>query len=791
MFWNQLKLAWRNLSKNRFFTILNILGLGLGMACSLLILLWVKDERSIDAYNTNRDRLYISYAREFGEGKITGDYELPAILADELKRAIPEVQYAATIDNNYNNTFRANNKSGKAKGGFTGKDFFHLFSFPLVQGNADNALNNPNSIAISDEMAVRFFGSPQAAIGKTISRDSLNSWTNFTVAAVFQNPEHSSLQYDFLINWDEYLKENAYMAKWENSGPTTIFALRAGANPDAVRAKMKQVLHNHETHPVPGYHSELDMQPFADKYLHDRFDNGRISGGRIGYVRIFSIVAVFILLIACINFMNLTTARSMKRAREIGVRKVIGAGRGSLIRQFLGEAILLAFLSVVLAIALTAGLLPAFNQIAGKTIELPIKDFSFWTQLTTLTLLTGCVAGSYPALYLSSFRPIKVLKGTMTFSAGAAQFRKGLVVFQFVLSTLLIIGTLVVSQQVNYLQTADTGYNRSNLIYMPLEGRLIGQYPSFREQAQKLPGVRSISCMNNSLTTIDNGTIDVHWTGKPENYLPSLTQSSVGYDFTSTTGIHILQGRDFSREYPTDTVNFILNESAVKLMGFKNALGQPIHMWNKKGVVIGVIKDFHFASLHDPIRPLIIWYNEHSEDGYVVVKLAPGNTRQALKGLEQLSKSVNPAFPFTYQFSDEQYQKFYASENVIGQLSHYFAVLAILISCMGLLGLTLYTAEQRTKEIGIRKVLGAGAAQLFLLLSRDFLLLVGLAFAIATPLAWWALQHWLGDYAYHITLGPKVFFIAGLAAFTIAILTVSYHAFRTARANPVRSLRTE
>jgi ABC-type antimicrobial peptide transport system permease subunit len=599
------------------------------------------------------------------------------------------------------------------------------------------------------------------------------------------------MHFDFLITWQEYLKENDYMNRWENGGPETILALKSGANPDAVRAKMKTILQDHEKHPVPGYHSELDMQLFAEKYLHDRFDNGKVAGGRIDYVRLFSIVAVFILLIACINFMNLTTARSMKRAREIGVRKVIGAGRNSLIRQFLGEAILLAFLAVILALALAAVLLPPFNSIANKTMQLPIQDWTFWAQIAGLTGLTGCLAGSYPALYLSSFQPIKVLKGKMVFSAGATQFRKGLVVFQFVLSTILIIGTLVISQQVNYLQTADTGYNRDRLIYIPLEGKLTDQYPVFREQARRLPGIQSISCMNNSPTTMDNGTIDVQWDGKPQNYLPSVTQASIGYDFIATTGIRLLQGRDFSRAYPTDSSSYILNEAALKLIGYNDPLGREITFWGKKGKIIGVIKDFHFASLHDRIRPLILRFNEHADDGYVLVKLAVGKTPQALQGLERLSKTINPAFPFTWQFSDEQYQKFYASEKVIGQMSHYFAILAILISCMGLLGLTLYTAEQRTKEIGIRKVLGAGATQLFLLLSRDFLLLVLLAFAIATPLAAWGLHRWLGDYAYHIHPGPGVFLIAGFSAFAIAILTVSYHSIRTARANPVRSLRTE
>jgi putative ABC transport system permease protein len=354
-----------------------------------------------------------------------------------------------------------------------------------------------------------------------------------------------------------------------------------------------------------------------------------------------------------------------------------------------------------------------------------------------------------------------------------------------------IIGTLVVSEQINYLQTTGLGYDRDNLIYIPLEGQLTEKYALFKEEALKLPGIRTVSCMNYSPTSIEGGTINMDWDGKSPSYAPSFTQAAVGYDFFRAMGIKMVEGRDFSKAYPTDTANYVLNETAVEMIGYKTPVGRNFTFWGTKGKIIGVIKNFHFTSLHDKVNALVLRFDEHLEDGVVVVKMSPAQTRPTLASLEHLCKNINPSFPFTYQFSDEQYQKFYASEAVIGQLSHYFAILAILISCMGLLGLTLYTAEQRTKEIGIRKVLGAGAAQLFLLLSRDFLWLVLLAFGIAAPLAWLAMQRWLGDYAYHIDLGPKVFLLAGLAAFTIAMLTVSYHSFRTARANPVRSLRSE
>jgi cell division protein FtsX len=533
------------------------------------------------------------------------------------------------------------------------------------------------------------------------------------------------------------------------------------------------------------------LQPFDEMYLHGSFKNGYISGGRIEYVQLFTLVAIFLLLIACINYMNLTTARSLRRAREIGVRKVIGATRRSLIGQFLGEAILLATLAMVVALITVWLLLPAFNSITGKQILLPFTSGLFWLEGVGLALLTGCLAGSYPALYLSSFRPVVVLKSAVRNGTGAVLFRKGLVVFQFTLSILLIIGTIVVTRQVNYIQTMNLGYDREALLSIPMEGDLVQQYPLFKEQALHLPGVQQVSCMSEPPTDIDNGTVSVQWAGKPNNFQPSFSYAAVGFGFIQTMKAQLLAGRDFSPVFPTDTTAYIVNQEAASLMGMRNPLGQELHMWDRKGKVIGVIKDFHFGSVHDPIKPLILLCVPRVEDGHILVRTNPGQTAQVLAGLKALCRQLNPAFPFSYQFSDDAYQKLYKTETVIGTLSQYFAFLAILISCLGLLGLAIFTAEQRTKEIGIRKVLGAGTGQLFILLARDFLLLVLLAFVIATPVAAWAMQRWLEGYAYHTPLSSTIFVVAGVLAFAIALLTVSYHAVRTALANPVQNLRAE
>jgi len=792
MFKNYLTVAIRVLRNNKAFSFLNILGLALGMACSLLILLWVKDERSVDAFHVNNPRLYSLFEREFADNKITADYDTPAPLGEELKKEIPEIAFGVSADWDDDYTFQGGGKILKQKGGFATEDFFKIFSFPILEGKAANAIKEPVDIAISKKMAVDFFGSPAAAMGKTLRKDKQKEWKDFKVTAVFDDvPENSTLRFDYLINWQAFYEEYPYMRNWGNSAPRTTILLRPDANPALVAAKVKRFLEKFSGDKNSGHRVELGMLPFGEGYLHNRFKDGEVSGGRIEYVRLFSIIAVFILLIACINFMNLTTARSAKRAKEIGVRKVVGAMRGALIRQFIGEAILLAFLAAIVALLLVGVLLPFFNSITGKQILLPGPATGFWWQLAGLALITGCISGSYPALFLSSLQPVKVLKGKMKTGRSATLFRKGLVVFQFVLSIVLIIGTIIVTQQVHYIQTSDPGFKRENLVYIPIEGDLIKKYSLFKEQAMQLPGIQSMSRMTEAPTSIDNGTGSVDWDGKPAGFKPSFIQASVGYDFTRTTNVRLLEGRDFSKAYPRDSIGYILNEAAIKKTGYKDPVGRNLTFWGHKGTIVGVIKDFHFASLHDPINPLVLRLNEQEEWGNILVRTEAGKTRQALTGLEKLCKELNPSFPFTYQFADEEYQKIYKSEQVIGALSNYFAFLAIFISCLGLLGLAMFTAEQRTKEIGIRKVLGATSVQLFSLLSGEFLLLVLIALVIASPIAWWTMHRWLQDYAYRAPISWTVFLIAGVLAVLIALITVSFQAIKAALANPVVALRGE
>ncbi len=789
MFKNYLITAFRHLRRNRFFSVLNISGLALGMACSLLILLWVMNEKGINTWHANVDRLYTLYEKQYHDGQVDGFYSTPGVLPDEIKKIIPEIEMSTGYAWTNLNTFQAGDKILKERGNNASPDFFDMFSFPLLEGTAKTALNSPVSIAISRKMAEDFFGDPKQAIGQTIRYENRS---DLKVTAVFENlKDNTPDKFDFLINWELFLENNGWAKEWGNNGPRTIVLLRKDADPVKVEAKIKKFLDNYNKDQSANFYIHLHMQRFSDMYLNSNFKNGQIVGGRIEYVRLFSIVAVFILLIACINFMNLTTARSVKRAKEIGIRKVAGAFRTTLIGQFISEAILITFLAVLIAFVLVLLLLPAFNNITGKQITLPLNEPVFWISLLSLTLITGIISGSYPALFLSAFQPIRVLKGTMKFSNGATWLRKGLVVFQFMLSIVLIIGTIIVSRQINYVQTLNLGYDRDNLVYIPLEGDLTGKYSLFKQEAIKLPGIKMVSRITQTPTDISNGTGGVEWEGKDPNSMPQFVQASVGYEFVKTLNLKMLQGRDFSNEFATDSSAYIVNEAALKIINYKDPIGKPLTFWQHKGVIIGVLKDFHFNSLHDEIRPIIFRLRENESWGSALVRIEAGKTAQVLAGLEKICKQLNPQFPFSHQFADEDYRNLYKSEQVVKKLSSCFAFLAILISCLGLLGLAMFTAEQRTKEFGVRKVLGASVGSLFNLLAKDFLILVTISFLIAAPLAWWASNNWLSNFAYQASIGWWIFGFAGILAILIALITVSFQAIKAAVANPVKSLRSE
>jgi putative ABC transport system permease protein len=784
---NYLKTALRNLLKNKVFSFINVLGLALGMACSLLIWLWVEDERAMDAFHANDDYLYTILQRQYHDGVIDAAHHTPGVLPEELKIVFPEVQYATGGTWDELHTFEGNGKILKELGTYGSPDFFSVFSYTLLEGQPETAVKTPVDIALSRKMAEAFFGSVKAAMGQTLRFENKK---DLTVTAVFENIQpHSSRKFDYLLNWETFLEQHVWARDWGNNGPATHIVLKTGTDVKAFEPKIRTFIDAYDKD--ENFIRRLFLQKYSDVYLHSNFKNGELAGGRVQYVKLFTVIAVFVLLIACINFMNVTTARSIKRGKEIGVRKVIGALRSGLIRQFIGETLLIVFFAFMLAMLLVALVLPMFNTLTQKQIVLPLDQYSFWIAMLLLGILTGFVSGSYPALYLSSFNPVHAFKGALKFGSAALWFRKSLVVFQFTLSMLLIIGTIVISRQVSYIQSVNLGYDRENFIFVPLEGDLGKRFDVFKTQLLSQPGVSLLTRMSEPPTNIQNGTGGVIWEGKDPNSKLQFTQASVGYDFVKTMNITLLQGRDFSQDFPSDSSGYLLNEAALKLTGYEDPIGKPITLWGDKGTIIGIMKDFHFSSLHQAIRPMILRLKENSLSRWALVRTEPGKTKEALASVEAVYKKLNPQFPFTYQFSDEEYQKLYGNERVVETLSNAFAALAIFISCLGLLGLAMFTAEQRTKEIGIRKILGASLTSLFGLLSKELFVLIAVSLMIASPLAWYLMEDWLQAYAYRIGIGWWMFLVAGGLTFLIALLTVSFQTVRALLVNPVNSLRAE
>ena len=801
---NYLLIAWRNVIRHKTHTAINVIGLALGMTCCLFILLWVQDEKGTDNFHKNGKNLYVLYQTTTSNGGVSGDYNMPlafdkmkgrVFLLEDVKNGIPGIVNTACYATGYDlpwghpETLRVGEKIVKMNGSRVGTDFFKMFSYPIIAGNnAETVLNDQGNIAISRHTAEVFFGNPQNAVGKSIRYE--NSY-NLIVSSVFEDvPSTSSLKFDFVLSWEMQKR-----IEWSSNNFITYIQLADNADPNHIEAAINQYLQPKLTLPK-GVQFHVGLQRFDDNYLHNVFVNGKPTAGRIEYVKIFSEVAIFILIIACINFMNLATARSVKRAKEVGVRKVVGSTRGSLIGQFFGESLVFSFLAMLLSIALVLVLLPSFNLFTDKQLGFPLTHASFWLSLIALMLVTGILAGSYPALYLSSLKPVRILKGTLRFTQGAVWFRKGLTVFQFVLSILLLIATIVITRQTDYVQSAHLGYDKENMIYTRIEGELSkkNKYLLFKQQAAKMPGIAMIDRTTEVPQAMNFVVYDdeITWQGKEKNFIVGVKPASVGFDFVKLMKLQMAEGRDFLPTNPTDSTDaFLINEEAAKQMKMTHPIGQWVQAWQKKGHIIGVVKDYHTQSLHDPIKPILLDIKEGEYFGVIIAKTQPGKTKEALESLATVYKSLNPNYPFTYQFVDQEYKKLYSSELIISQLSIVFAVVAIGISCLGLLGLVMFSAEQRIKEFGVRKVLGASLNQLMGLFAADFLKLIIIAFVIAAPLGWFAMHSWLQDFAYRIDLSWWIFILAGMSSVMMALFTLSYEAFKAAVANPVKSLRSE
>jgi putative ABC transport system permease protein len=782
MLTSYLKIAWRSLLKNKLFSFINIFGLALGMSCSLMIGLWVNDELSYDRFLPNLDNIFFVRTSSTSEGKIYTGTLTPGPLAEVLKRDVPEVMYATKVQFPEDKLVKAGETSTKESGFYATKDFFLVFDYPAVVGSPLVAHSKIDQIIITRKVAEKFFGTTNI-LGKRLQFDNT---TFYTVGAVLEDlPANSTFQFDWIINYE--VVEQDWKKTWGNNSFMTYVRLDPKAEPAKAETGMKGIYRRYtdmKEVPTP------ILQSMKDVHLYTKYEDGKAVGGKIEYVRIFALVALFILLIACVNFMNLATARSAMRAKEVGVRKVVGALRSSLIGQFMSESVLTSLMAVFLALSMVSVVLPTFNTVFSKHLTLNLADPTLWLGILILVLITGFVSGSYPALFLSSLQPIRILKGTLKFGSGAVLFRRTLVIFQFTLSIFLIIGMLAVAHQMNYIRTKNLGLDRENVLYVPLEGDTYNKMEAFRQELIRSPSIASASVTMSLPMNIQATSGDLTWPGKKPDKNSEASTMSVGYDFIRTMNIKLVEGRDFSSARKADSASYIINEAAAKMMGMTNPVGRQVGFWMGKGPIIGLMKDFHLQSLHSPITPLILTLIP-GNTSYLLVRTEKGKTTEAIDELERITREFNPSYPFEYHFLDDAYETMYRGEQQVHTLINYFGTLAILISCLGLFALAAFTAEQRMKEIGVRKVLGASVSSIVSLVSKDFLKLVLVALLLASPLAWWAVSLWLDTFQYRVDLSWWLFATAGVLAVFIAFLTVSYQSIKAARMNPVTSLRSE
>lgn len=790
MFKNYLKVAIKNIVRHKAFSFINIAGLAIGIACSIFILIWVQNELSYDKFNVNYREIYRVVAN-------AGDFKAainPAPMAPELAAKMPGVKNYVRFTGPSTDVFQVDDRRFEEKRVFyADSTLLEVFTYPLVKGDPKTALNRVDGILISESMAKKYFGT-EDAMGKVLRK---NARENVVVNGILKDiPATSHLQFDFIMpmsaiaesNWDIKNKN------WDNFDFFVYLQMDKTFKGDkasivATNNRMTKIYQEHI--PPSEIPAEFQLQPLTDIHLHSKFQADISGHGNIQYVNILFIVAIFILIVACINFMNLATARSARRAKEVGLRKVVGAGRRQLISQFLGESMLITFVALLIAVGLVFLLMPAFNNLAGKKLSMNLFDGRIMLSLLGIAVLTGIVAGSYPAFFLSGFQPVKVLKSNVKKMGGNLIFRNSLVVIQFVVSIVLLAGTMIVYRQLNYIKNMNLGFNKSNLLYVPMSGELWQKQQAFKAELAANPLTSNFSLTNNLPTNLSSGTVSVEWEGKNPNDKTVFPTMHVDPGFFEVFGMKLLTGRGFSKDLKTDSFNLVLNETAVKKMGMTtdNAVGKSIKLWDHQATVIGVVKDFHYKPIQNIIEPLLIGFNRWG--GTIVVRTQPGKTEQTIKALEKITAGLNPQYPFSYGFVDQDLNAQYNGEKQMGSLFNVFAALAIFISCLGLYGLSAFMAEQRTKEIGVRKVLGASVVNVVYLLSTGFTKLIFIAMIIAVPLAWFAMKSWLNGFAYRLNPNWKVFVASSIAALLIAWITVSYESLKAAMARPAKSLRTE
>jgi len=782
---NYLKVILRNIRKHKGYSFINITGLAIGMACCLLISIWVLDELSYDRFHTNAPQLYRVEEDQQYSGRVFHVTVTPHPLAPALIEEIPEILDATRYVWSGGLLFRYGEKaffeySIRA----VDPSFFQMFTFPLIKGDKNRALESAYSIVINEDIAEKYFGM-EDPLGKVIT---INNTHEFTVDGVIQSVPHNSiLQFEVLIPYAFLEKIGRTNLEFGSNSIGTYVQLRPNATMDQVNAKISGFIKAK----VPDSATELVLKPLTRIHLHSYWGYEK-DVGAIQYVYMFSIIALFVLLIACINFMNLSTARSSNRAKEVGMRKVVGALKSHLIRQFYGESVVFAFIALILAVIIVTVMLPIFSDFADKDLSWNVGGIvTILIGLTAITFFTGLVAGSYPALFLSAFQPVKVIRGALKSGAASSWFRKILVVVQFSLSILLVIGTVVVYQQLTYMKNKRLGWDKEHLVYIPLRDDVRKVYDTLKTELVKDPHVLNVTASSQLPSNIGSNSSNFNWEGKDPNFTTLIGNNSVDFDFIETLKIEMKEGRSFSKEYSSDASSgFVINEEVAKLMGRESVVGESCMFFGREGTIIGVTRNWHYQPVRNEIEPLAL-YIEPEWNRVMLIRIPTGNISESIKSIETVWKRVIPTYPFEYYFLDENFDEMYRTEESIGTLLKYFTVLAVFVACLGLFGLASFTSEQRTKEIGIRKVLGANVSNITLLLCREFFLLVLVSNIIAWPVAYFLMKGWLQKYAYRTSLSVFIFVAAMGIALMVAFLSVSFQAIRAATANPVDSLRYE
>jgi ABC-type antimicrobial peptide transport system permease subunit len=788
---NYLKIALRNLTKTKAYSFINIFGLAVGMAVAMLIGLWIYDELSFNKFHQNYDRLAQLYIHQTFNGETGSGRAISLPSATEIKtKYATDFKDVSLASWNFGHLLVNGDKKVNKQGMYAEPALPQMLSLTMLKGTYATALKEPRSILLSESIAKTLFGSADP-LNKIIKIDGKN---NAKVTGVFQDLPFNSdfYQVNYYLPWSAYLADQSWvkesLQQWGNHSFQCFAQIADHADMQTVSAKIRDV---EKKHAAASEKPEYFLHPMSRWHLYSDFKDGKNIGGGIKFVWLFGLIGVFVLLLACINFMNLSTARSEKRAKEVGIRKAVGSLRQQLIMQFLSESMLVVFFALVVALLIVLIALSSFNELSGKQVSLPYANPIFWLMLIGFALLTGFLAGSYPALYLSSFNPLSVLKGTFKVGRWAAIPRQVLVVLQFTVSITLIIGTIIVFQQIQHAKNRPVGYDRSGLLQIFMGPGLSGKYDPLRDDLLKTGAVYEMSQSSSPTTGIWSNQIGFEWEGKDPKTLPLFGIVACSHHFGKTISWKVLEGRDFSKEFSTDTSAFILNEAAVKLTGLKNIVGKTIRYNDKPMQVVGVVKDMVMESPYTPIKPTIFLV-KYDWANVINIKIMPNaSVNDALKKVEAVFKKYDPENPFDFKFTDDEYDAKFRAEERVGKLARVFAVLAIFISCLGLFGLASFMAEQRIKEIGVRKVLGASVLSLWGLLSKDFVRLVFISFLIATPIAWYFLDDWLQQYDYRTTISWGIFVLSGIGAAIITLLTVSYQAIRAALMNPVNSLRSE